>query len=166
MGNSEEHQESQPEQNNIYVPDLLAKKIVGDSESRENDGPINSFDHKNKINKGTLINEKKVYNQKLSLENNNYNYLNAKNDFASLNNDSSDNNDIITKEKTISYNNNLFVNHTAEAIKMEITMQKRDLDYRKYKFNGITVIQNLKDYLPENITKEEIKEMEYNAIAE
>ena len=49
---------------------------------------------------------------------------------------------------------------------MEITMQKRDLDYRKYKFNGITVIQNLKDYLPENITKEEIKEMEYNAIAE
>ena len=166
MGNSEEHQESQPEQNNIYVPDLLAKKIVGDSESRENDGPINSFDHKNKINKGTLINEKKVYNQKLSLENNNYNYLNAKNDFASLNNDSSDNNDIITKEKTISYNNNLFVNHTAEAIKMEITMQKRDLDYRKYKFNGITVIQNLKDYLPKNISKDEIKEMIYNAFGE
>ena len=100
------------------------------------------------------------------MENNNYNYLNAKNDFASLNNDSSDNNDIITKEKTISYNNNLFVNHTAEAIKMEITMQKRDLDYRKYKFNGITVIQNLKDYLPKNISKEEIKEMIYNAFGE
>ena len=122
MGNTEEHQESQPEQNNIYIPDLLAKRIVGDSESRENDGPINSFDHKNKINKETLINEKKISNQKmnkLSLEKNKYNYLNDKNDFAYLNNDSSDNNDILTKEKSISYNNNVFINHTAEAIKMQ-----------------------------------------------
>jgi hypothetical protein len=169
MGNTEEHQESQPEQNNIYIPDLLAKRIVGDSESRENDGPINSFDHKNKINKETLINEKKISNQKmnkLSLEKNKYNYLNDKNDFAYLNNDSSDNNDILTKEKSISYNNNVFINHTAEAIKMEITMQKRDLDYRKYKFNGITVIQNLKEYLPMNISKGEIKEMIYNAFGE
>jgi len=173
MGNSEEHLDSQPEQNNIYLPDLLAKKIIADSESRENDGPISSFDHKNKISKGTLISEKKIVNQKmneLSMEKNKYNYknkyLNINNDFASLNNDSSDNNDIITKEKTISYNNNIFVNHTAEAIKMEITMQKRDLDYRKYKFNGITVIQNLKDYLPKNISKEEIKEMIYNAFGE
>ena len=40
-------------------------------------------------------------------------------------------------------------------MKMEITMQKRDLDYRKYEFKGITVIQNLKDYLPIIISKEE-----------
>ena len=169
MGNSEKHQESQQEQNNIYIPDLLARKIVGDSESRENDGPIISFDHKNKINKGTSINEKKIGNQEmneLSMSNKKYNYLNDKNDFAYLNNDSNDNNDIITKEKAISYNNNLFINHTAEAIKMEITMQKRDLDYRKYKLNGITVIQNLKDYLPKNISKEEIKEMIYTAFGE
>ena len=42
MGNSDV--ESQSEQNNIYVPDLLAKKIIGDSESKEND--ISSFNHK------------------------------------------------------------------------------------------------------------------------
>jgi hypothetical protein len=62
--------------------------------------------------------------------------------------------------------NNIFVNHNSEAIKMEITMQKRDLGYKKYKFNGITVVQNLKDYLPKDISKEEIKEMIYNAFGE
>ena len=47
---------------------------------------------------------------------------------------------------------------------MEITNQKKDIDYRKFKFNGITVIQNLKDYIPSDITKEEIKDMVYNAL--
>ena len=56
--------------------------------------------------------------------------------------------------------------HTAEAIKMEITNQKQDLDYRKFKFNGITVLQNLKDYIPERITREEIKDMIFNAFGE
>ena len=49
---------------------------------------------------------------------------------------------------------------------MEITNQKRYLDYRKFKFNGITVVQNLKDYIPDQISKEEIKEMVYNAFGE
>ena len=162
MGNSEVYQESQPQQNKIYQEDLLAQKIIGNSKSRENDASISSLEHKNKINREVLINQK---GNELYLEKNKNNYLNAYNDFDSLNN-GSENNDIITKSKIMSYNNNVFVNHTAEAIKMEITMQKRDLDYRKYKFNGITVIQNLKDYLPNSISKEEIKEMIYNAFGE
>jgi cell division protein ZapA (FtsZ GTPase activity inhibitor) len=63
-------------------------------------------------------------------------------------------------------NTNLFISQTAEAIKMEITNQKKDIEYRKFKFNGITVIQNLKDYMPEHITREEIKDMIYNAFGE
>ena len=49
---------------------------------------------------------------------------------------------------------------------MEITNQKQNIDYRKFKFNGITVIQNLKEYIPNDITKEEIREMVYNAFGE
>ena len=166
MGNSEIEQDSPPEENNIYNPNLFVGKIIRDSELKENDTSINSFSNKNKINKRALIGEKKKKTNELSLDKNKDNYLNANKDFTYLNNESGDNNDIITKEKSISYNNNVFINHTAEAIKMEITMQKRDLDYRKYKFNGITVIQNLKDYLPRNISKEEIKEMIFNAFGE
>jgi hypothetical protein len=169
MGNSEEYQESQQEQNNIYIPNLLAKKIVGDNESRKNDSPMNSFDNKNEINKGTYINEKKIGNQKmneLSSEKNKYKYLNINKEFDYLNNDDNNDNDIITKGKALSYNNNIFINHNPEAIKMEITNQKKDLGYKKYKFNGITVVQNLKDYLPKDISKEEIKEMIYNAFGE
>jgi uncharacterized protein YeeX (DUF496 family) len=49
---------------------------------------------------------------------------------------------------------------------MEITNQKQNIDYRKFKFNGITVIQNLKEYIPNDITTEEIREMVYNAFGE
>ena len=59
MGNSEIDQDSQPEESNIYNPNFFVGKIIGDNESRQNDVPINSFDKKNKIDKGALIREKK-----------------------------------------------------------------------------------------------------------
>ena len=49
---------------------------------------------------------------------------------------------------------------------MEITNQKKDIDYRKFKFNGITVVQNLRDYIPTTITRDEIKDMVFNAFGD
>ena len=34
----------------------------------------------------------------------------------------------------------------------------------KSQFNGVTIVNNIKDYLPQNITKEEIREMVYNVL--
>lgn len=170
MGSSETPRKTDPNQNNVYVPNLLARQIIGDVESKEK----NENNYKNKIEQGTLENNSN--NEKVSIDNNkennrnnnNNDYINKKNDFAFLNNEEEDNdNGVITNiNKGYQYNKNKFVAHTAEAIKMEITNQKQDLDYRKFKFNGITVVQNLRDYIPENISREEIKEMIFNAFGD
>ena len=170
MGSSETPRKTDPNQNNVYVPNMLARQIIGDVDSKQK----NENNYKDKIDQGTLENNSN--SGKISIDNNkennrnnyNNNYLNQKNDFAYLNNEEEDNdNGIITNiNKGHQYNKNKFVAHTAEAIKMEITNQKQDLDYRKFKFNGITVLQNLKDYIPESISREEIKEMIFNAFGD
>ena len=165
MGSSESQSVSEKQDNNLYFP----KQINSYKED------INY--NKNGKENRTLINENNNSSEnqvKLSLDNtirnnnNNNIYLNKNNDFDFLNNDNryNDNGIITNVNRGQQYKNNLFVTHTAEAIKMEITMKKNDLDYRKFKFNGITVIQNLKDYIPERITREEIKEMIFNAFGE
>ena len=137
MGSSESYPQKKKDDNNIYAPNLLVKEMI------EEDEPKNEINNKNK------------------------NYINRYNDFAELNNENRYDDEIITNiKKNPQYNKNLFVAQTAEAIKMEITNQKTGLDYRKFKFNGITVVQNLKDYIPSNITKSEIKDMVYNAFGE
>ena len=115
-----------------------------------------------------LINGSDKSSEKQEKKNNKYENINLKNEFDDLNNGNRYNdNEIITRiNSKKQYKNNLFVAHTAEAIKMEITNQKNNLYYRKFKFNGITVVQNLKDYIPSNITKSEIKDMVYNAFGE
>ena len=155
MGSSDSHIESEKYKNNIYISNLFAKQELG---QRKND--LGTLNHDKNIE-----NENNQNNREID---SNRKYLNVNNDFDALNNGNRYNdNDIITsKSKSQLYNNNYFVAHTAEAIKMEITNQKKGLDYRKFKFNGITVIQNLKDYIPSNITKGELKEMIYNAFGE
>ena len=162
---SESQSVSEKQDNNIYFP----KQISSDKED------INY--NKGRKENRTLINENNNSSEhqvKLSIDNNIRNnnnnniYLNKNNDFDFLNNENryNDNGIITNVNRGQQYKKNYFVAHTAEAIKMEITMKKNDLDYRKFKFNGITVIQNLKDYMPESITREEIKNMIFNAFGE
>ena len=160
MGSSEYNIEKKPTDNNFYLPNLLAKKIIGENDQK------NEFDSINGKEKNDLNIEQKIIIG-LNIDNENKN-LNRYNDFAYLNNENrcNDNEIIISKNKKYQYNKNLFVAQTAEAIKMEITMQKQGLDYRKFKFNGITVVQNLRDYIPSKITKQELKDMVYNAFGE
>ena len=41
---------------------------------------------------------------------------------------------------------------------------RRRSTLKKSQFNGVTIVNNIKDYLPQNITKEEIREMVYNVL--
>ena len=163
MGSSESYKEQGKKDNNIKFSNT--RKNISGSES------INSEKENININKNSqrmLINGSDKSSEKQEKKNNKYENLNLKNEFDDLNNGNRYNdNEIITRiNSKKQYKNNLFVAHTAEAIKMEITNQKNNLYYRKFKFNGITVVQNLKDYIPSNITKSEIKDMVYNAFGE
>ena len=158
---SESQSMSEKQDNNTLFP----KQI-----SSEKEDIINNKERKEKrilINEVNSNSENQVKINNNGYKNNNNNYLNRNNDFDLLNDENRYNdNEIITNVKGQQFKNNFFVAHTADAIKMEITMKKNDLDYRKFKFNGITVIQNLKDYIPERITREEIKDMIFNAFGE
>ncbi len=99
MGSSETPRKTDPNQNNVYVPNLLARQIIGDVESKEK----NENNYKDKIEQGTLENNSN--NEKVSIDNNkennrnnnNNDYINKKNDFAFLNNEEEDNdNGVIT----------------------------------------------------------------------
>ena len=166
MENSESNHETEQNRDNIYNPNTLAKQIIGVNNNQENKGEENLI-NKSKEERTSEKNNSTENKDELSLENNKNKKINNRNDFDYLNNNEDKySNDIITNQIPIHYNNNLFVARTSEAIKMEFTNQKRGLDYRKYKFNGITVVQNLKDYIPQNISKQEIKEMIFNAFGE
>ena len=154
--------------NNIYMPNLLAKQIIGDIE-------ITNEDKKEDIISNSSINENKRNNKnkeeliiKDNLDEENDININKTKKSVSIKNNKTFFDGIFSdvNKRQYSNNTNLFISQTAEAIKMEITNQKKDIDYRKFKFNGITVIQNLKDYIPNDITKEEIKDMVYNAFGD
>ena len=154
--------------NNIYMPNLLAKQIIGDIE-------ITNEDKKEDIISNSSINENKRNNKnkeeliiKDNLDEENDININKTKKSVSIKNNKTFFDGIFSdiNKRQYSNNTNLFISQTAEAIKMEITNQKKDIDYRKFKFNGITVIQNLKDYIPNDITKDEIKDMVYNAFGD
>ena len=154
--------------NNIYMPNLLAKQIIGDIE-------ITNEDKKEDIISNSSINENERNNKnkeeliiKDNLDEENDININKTKKSVSIKNNKTFFDGIFSdiNKRQYSNNTNLFISQTAEAIKMEITNQKKDIDYRKFKFNGITVIQNLKDYIPRDITKEEIKDMVYNAFGD
>lgn len=53
----------------------------------------------------------------------------------------------------------IIIKPSPESLIMEVTQQKANSRFRKFKFNGITVVQDLKDYFPKDITKEELSEI-------
>ena len=154
--------------NNIYMPNLLAKQIIGDIEITNEDkkediisnSSINEDERKNKNKEELIIKD--------NLDEENDININKTKKSVSIKNNKTFFDGIFSdiNKRQYSNNTNLFISQTAEAIKMEITNQKKDIDYRKFKFNGITVIQNLKDYIPNDITKDEIKDMVYNAFGD
>ena len=165
MGASQSRKETETNQNNVYLPNLLAKQIIGEPEE-------NFEEKKDKIISDTSLEEKNNNNKEIIVIKGNTNkekeekIINT-NEFEDIKSRKTIGNIFSDINRGQYFNNqNLFISQTADAIKMEITNQKQNIDYRKFKFNGITVIQNLKEYIPNDITKEEISEMVYNAFGE
>ena len=165
MGASQSRKETETNQNNVYLPNLLAKQIIGEPEE-------NFEEKKDKIISDTSLEEKNNNNKEIIVIKDNTNkekeekIINT-NEFEDIKSRKTIGNIFSDINRGQYFNNqNLFISQTADAIKMEITNQKQNIDYRKFKFNGITVIQNLKEYIPNDITKEEIREMVYNAFGE
>ena len=168
MGSSEEIKETETEnQNQIFNPNLVAKQIIGDVE-------VNNEQIKQKNNSDTSsLNKNNNKNHLIIKKNMNMDNTNISNDEINKKNEVPKNikklgSQIFSDINKGQYFNkdNLFISQTAEAIKMEITNQKKDIDYRKFKFNGITVVQNLRDYIPTTITRDEIKDMVFNAFGD
>jgi len=164
MGGAESRKETETNQNNVYLPNLLAKQIIGEPEE-------NIEEKKDKIISETSLEEKNNNKEIIVIKDNisqeKEEKINKTNEFEDIKNKKTIGNIFSDINKGQYFNNqNLFISQTADAIKMEITNQKQNIDYRKFKFNGITVIQNLKEYIPNDITTEEIREMVYNAFGE
>ena len=161
---------------------------MNEDESEDNKESISKqYDNQNEIDKEQNINMSRNKNDiKSTISDNNIkindnksnsgqpNPLLIKNNSNSLiinkNFDNNENNNIQNSENISNINRKktkkLIMSQYREIMKMEMTNKKNNLSYRKYKFNGITVVQNLKDYLPDKITKDEIKYMIYTALGE
>ena len=121
--------------NNIYMPNLLAKQIIGDVEiTNDKKEDIISNNSLNKNNKNENNNEELIIQDNLNNDNNID--INKTKKTISIQNNKTFFNSILSDVNKGQYfnNTNLFISQTAEAIKMEITNQKKD-KYFKYWIN-------------------------------
>ena len=68
------------------------------------------------------------------------------------------------KEEKEENSNETKEKNTPNKIEINRNLINRKSTFRKSQCNGIVIVDNLKNYLPENISKEEINEMVYNAL--
>jgi hypothetical protein len=68
------------------------------------------------------------------------------------------------KEEKEENSNETKEKNTPNKIEINRKLINRKSTFRKSQCNGIVIVDNLKNYLPENISKEEINEMVYNAL--
>ena len=68
------------------------------------------------------------------------------------------------KEEKEENSNETKEKNTPNKIEINRNLIHRKSIFRKSQCNGIVIVDNLKNYLPENISKEEINEMVYNAL--
>ena len=68
------------------------------------------------------------------------------------------------KEEKEENSNETKEKNTPNKIEINSNLINRKSTFRKSQCNGIVIVDNLKNYLPENISKEEINEMVYNAL--
>ena len=114
--------------NNIYMPNLLAKQIIGDVEiTNDKKEDIISNNSLNKNNKNENNNEELIIQDNLNNDNNID--INKTKKTISIQNNKTFFNSILSDVNKGQYfnNTNLFISQTAEAIKMEITNQKKDI---------------------------------------
>ena len=113
--------------------------------------------------------EKMKNNKKNLIENENE--KNNKEDIKQSINEENDKNqkgkDIIKssiKNSLVEYDNRIIVPPAQKEFVVEGNTEVEKKSYKKRSCKGLTILENVKEYLPETISREEIKSMVYNAL--
>ena len=127
MGSTESRKETETNQNNVYMPNLLAKQIIGDPEEIY-DGK------KDKVKSNNSLIDKDNNQELILIKDNTTNEKEENNkskEIVDIKNKKTFGNNIFSDINRGQYfnNQNLFISQTADAIKMEKTNQKKDIDY-------------------------------------
>ena len=135
---------------------------------RENEkSPKKSKMKQNKRRKSKIKSQSLSPDKKLSINFPNLNQINNQTPNTPIiinqKNDESKNENSQKEEKEENSNETKEKN-TPNKIEINRNLIHRKSTFRKSQCNGIVIVDNLKNYLPENISKEEINEMVYNAL--
>lgn len=192
--NDEENKNSKNNDNSQYDEDTSEKRNKGDlyrnknNNNNSSNGDINEDSLNGKKNgpnkKSKNKNGNKDENKKDFDEKNKENKKNRKNrknrnkngDNDSYDSDDDEDGDGNEDEDDYSYGNmdnykDLFSEKGKKIPKYKLNgneteEEKKNKSLKKSKINGITIVQNLKDYFPEDITKEEIKNLVFEAFGD
>ena len=139
------------------------KNPNGDINDVLNNNENNSSNGKKSKNKNNIGYDDKNNNKKRkNNNNNNNNYIFNDVDSNSNINIESYKNIFSEKGKTIP-NYDINNNKIPEESKLE---EEKNKNIKKSKINGITIVENLKDYFPDDISKEEIKTLVFEAFGD
>lgn len=140
-------------------PNKKSKNKNGNKDENKED-----FDEKNKENRKNKKNRKNRKNRNKNGDNDSYD------------SDDDEDGDGNEDEDDYSYENmdnykDLFSEKGKKIPKYKLNgneteEEKKNKNLKKSKINGITIVQNLKDYFPEDITKEEIKNLVFEAFGD
>ena len=192
--NDEENKNSKNNDNSQYDEDTSEKRNKGDlyrnknNNNNSSNGDINEDSLNGKKNgpnkKSKNKNGNKDENKKDFDEKNKENKKNRKNrknrnkngDNDSYDSDDDEDGDGNEDEDDYSYGNmdnykDLFSEKGKKIPKYKLNgneteEEEKNKSLKKSKINGITIVQNLKDYFPEDITKEEIKNLVFEAFGD
>ena len=160
--------------NNSSNEENSKKDLSDDDDSLK--GKKNDLDKKSKNKKGNKDEKKDGKNDEKNRENrkNRKNKKNKNGEYDSYDSNDDEDRDGNEDDDDYSYENmenykNLFSDKGKKLPKYKLNDndgtedEKKNKDLKKSKINGITIVQNLKDYFPEDITKEEIKNLVFEA---
>jgi len=161
--------------NNNNSNEENSKKDLSDDDDSLN-GKKNGLDKKSKNKKANKDEKKDEKNDEKNRENrkNRKNKKNKNGEYDSYDSNDDEDRDGNEDDDDYSYENmenykNLFSDKGKKLPKYKLNDnngtedEKKNKDLKKSKINGITIVQNLKDYFPEDITKEEIKNLVFEA---
>jgi len=161
--------------NNNNSNEENSKKDLSDDDDSLN-GKKNGLDKKSKNKKANKDEKKDEKNDEKNRENrkNRKNKKNKNGEYDSYDSNDDEDRDGNEDDDDYSYENmenykNLFSDKGKKLPKYKLNDnngtedEKKNKDLKKSKINGITIVQNLKDYFPQDITKEEIKNLVFEA---
>ena len=170
--NKNEEDENENENKNDDIKnsnngDLYRNKSKKNDKNNINSKNENNLDektkNKNKIPNGDINDILDSNDKRKKYNKNNGYFYNEEEDYSNL--------DIGTNKNIFSEKGNTIPNYENNEEKLKKLAEQKEEEekkkiMKKTKINGITIVENLKDYFPEDITKEEIKKLVFEAFGD